>query len=137
MKLPSFKRVFYTDYQKDFQQVIEQLSYTINQGFENLYNALNNNLTLADNLAVTVRDVTLTAGADGTPTSTASFTISNSNTISGLQVIRVTTSNGSTVYPTAGIFISYTQSANSITVNHITGLPAGTQFVVRVVAYLT
>lgn len=137
MKLPSFKRLFYTDFEADFQALVEQLSNTINQGFETLYNALNNNLTLSDNLAASVKDVTLSVDSTGRPTSPTAFTISNSNTISGLQVLKATNNTNATVYPTGGIFITYTQSSNQITINNITGLPVNNQFSIRVVAFLT
>lgn len=136
-KLPSFKRIFYTDFPKDYQSLVEQLSYTINQGFDALFNALNNNLTLNDNLAVTVKDITVSVNATGTPTSSTGFTVSNSNTIAGVQVIKATNNTNPTIYPTSGVFITYTQSGNLITINNIAGLPANNQFTLRVVAYLT
>lgn len=136
-KLPSFKRIFYTDFPKDFQSLVEQLSYTINQGFDSVFSALNNNLTLNDNLAVTVKDVTVTVNSSGTPTSATSFTIANSNTIVGTQVIKATNNTSATVYPSGGVFLSYTQSGNLITINNIAGLPENNQFTLRVVAYLT
>ena len=137
MKLPAYKRIYYTDFPQEDQEIIEQLSYTINNGFEGVYNALNNGLSLEDNLDVSVKDVLITVDATGIPTSPTSYTVTNSNPIDGTQVIRALNQTNSTVFPTGGIFISYTQSGNKVTINNITGLPANNQFSVRIISYLT
>ena len=55
-----------------------------------------------------------------------------------LQVISFLkfTKLSSTVFPTGGIFISYTQNAQLITITNITGLPANNSFLLTVVAWL-
>lgn len=137
MKLPNFKRIYYTDYPEDAQKIIEQLSYTINNGFESLFNAVNKGLTLRDNLSTSVRDVAITVDANGKPLSATSFGIDNANTIDGLQVIRASNQSNGVAFPSGGIFISYTQSGKKVTIDNITGLPANNQFSIRVIAYLT
>lgn len=137
MKIPSFKRIVYTDFPNQFQQLVEQLSYTINNGFENIQNVLNNNVSLRDNFYASVKDVTLTVNSAGVPLSTAAFSIDNSNPVDGLYVIRAINNTNASVFPTSGIFISYTQSGAKVTINSITGLPANNSYTIRVIAYLT
>lgn len=137
MKLPNLRRLFYTDFEPQYQKLIDQLSYTINTGFESLNNMSNNNVSIRDNLLASVRDVTVVVSANGTPTSTTSFTVDNANPIDGLAVIKVTNSTNSTVFPTGAVQITYTQNGNKVIINNITGLVVGNQFVVRVLAYLT
>lgn len=139
MKFPAFKKLYYTDFKDGMSitSLVQQLSLSLNPALSNLFSALNNNLTLADNLAVTIATITAAVDSSGNPTTATSFAIANSNTISGTQVIKATNNTSATVYPTGGIFISYTQSGSQITVNNITGLPANNQFTLSIVAYLT
>lgn len=137
MKIPSFKRLVYTDFPQQYQQLVEQLSYTVNNSIESITQALTNNISLRDNLLTSVKDVTLQVDANGIPLSTASFAIGNTNTIDGLQVIRAINNTNSTVFPSAGIFVSYAQSGSKITILNVTGLPANNLFSLRIVAWLT
>ncbi len=113
------------------------MSYTINSTFEVLIQTLNNNISIRENLLASVKDVTLSVDANGIPTSPAAFAVSNSNPIDGTQVIRAVCIANTIAYPTSGIFISYTQNGSTVTIANITGLPAGVQFNIRVLAYLT
>lgn len=135
--LPTYKRIYYTDFPKDSQAAMEQLSYTVNNAFEGIFSALNNNLNLSDNLAVSVKDLTVNVDANGNPTSALTFVISNTNPVSGVIVIKASNQTNTSTYVTGAPFISYTQTGNKITVNNITGIPTGNTFAVRVVAFLT
>jgi hypothetical protein len=137
MILPAYKRIYYTDFPKDSQPAMEQLSYTVNNAFEGIFSALNNGLNLSDNLAVSVKDITVNVDANGNPLSTLSFSIANTNTISGVQVIRALNQTNNSVFPTTAPWITYTQNGNKIIINNITGIPVGNTFLVRVIAYLT
>lgn len=136
-RLPSLKRIYKADYPKEFQSLVDNLSLTINNGFDNLYNALNNRLTIRDNFLGSVKDVIVSVDSNGIPTSSTQFTVSSNGAIEGLQVIQAINLTNSIVYPTGGIFISYTQNGNSITINHVTGLPVNNQFSLRIIAYGT
>jgi hypothetical protein len=135
--LANLKRIYYTDYEQQYQKLVEQLSYTINTTFESIIQTLNKNVSLRDNLLASVRDITFAVDATGTPTSPAAFSIDNSNSLDGTMVIRATSSAKTVVYPTGGIFISYLQNGTKVTITNITGLPANVQFTIRIVAFLT
>lgn len=135
--LPAYKRIYYNDFPKEAQATVEQLSYTINNAFEGIFSALGNNINLSDNLAVSVRDLTVNVDATGKPLSTLTFGIDNNNPISGLIVIRAANQNNINIFVTSAPFISYTQNGNKITVNNITGIPVNNTFLVRVIAFLT
>lgn len=137
MKLPNLKRIYYTDYEQQYQKLVEQLSYTVNTTFESIIQALNNNISIRDNLLASVRDITFAVDSTGAPTSPTAFSIDNTNAIDGTQVIRAVSNAKTVIYPTSGIFISYSQNGSKITIINITGLPANVQFTIRVIAYLT
>lgn len=136
-KLPAYKRLYYNDFPKEAQTIIEQLSYTINNAFEGIFNALNNNINLRDNLAVSVRDITVNVDANGNPLSVLTFGIDNNNPIDGVLVIRALNQSNKGVFPTSGIFITYTQTGNKVTISNITGIPTNNTFLVRIIAFLT
>lgn len=139
LKLPSFKRIFTDDFPKDIQSTIEKLCNYINPNTEYVYTALNNQLTFADNFYATTKTITVSVDSTGKPTATAviQLTVVN-NTIpkaSGTLVILAQNQTNSTTYPTGGIFISFTQSGSTITINNITGLPANNSFLLNVIVF--
>lgn len=135
MKLPSFKRIFSQDFSQDDQSLVSQLSLTINQGLEQLYFALNNGLSLSDNIAGTVTEFTVQVASSGIPTSRTTFKLRDANRITQIVVGKADNLTNSGTYPTGGIFVSWTQVPEGILVNHITGLQPGDQYLIRVMAY--
>lgn len=135
IKFPSFKRIFKTDYPQDQQNLVEKLSLTINNGFETLYNAMANNVSIGDNIACTVKTITTAVNSTGTPTSTLSFQISTTGQIKGISVIRADNQTKSTVYPNSHPFISFSQNDKVVTINNITGLPVNNTFNLTIIAW--
>lgn len=136
MKISLFKRLVYNDFSKDFQALIEQLSYSINTPIENIISALTNNISLRDNILCNVKDLEVTVDSNGIPLSTAALSITNSNPIDGMTVIRAISPTSTNIMPNGGISISYTQNGSKIVLNKITGLPANTLFSLRIVVFL-
>lgn len=134
--IPGYTIIYSRDFPQSSQSIIDQLALTLNPAFTTLFSALTNNLTLTQNFLATIKDVTLTVDANGNPTTASSFNISNSNTITGLQILKATNNTSSTTYPTSAPFISYTQAGNLININNVTGLQANQSYTLRVVAYL-
>ena len=56
--------------------------------------------------------------------------------VDGITVIRVDNLNTATIYPDTAPFISFQQSEKTILFNHITGLQAGYNWRIRVIAWL-
>jgi len=117
---------------------VDQLSYTINNSFESLFDVMANNISIRDNLLATVTDINITVDATGKPTPAAAVKISNSNPIDGITVIRaVPTTTSSPAVPTAGVWVSYSQNGSKVTLSNIAGLPANVPFTIRLIVYLT
>lgn len=134
MKLPNFRRIFRTDYEVEFQALVEKLSVTINQGLEVLYDLSNRKISLRDNILCSVKDVTVTMGASGVPKTTTGFQVDIPGRIIGIQVLYVL-NNTDGAYPTTSPFITFTQDNFIIFINHITGLEEGKNYTLRLVAY--
>lgn len=135
MKLPSFKRLFKNDFEAELQGFVEKLMDSINPGLENVYIALNKRLTRKDNMIFTEKDIEVTVNASGIPIAETQFLLEFEGKASGAQVERADNLTNPTVYPTSGVFVTWTQNANVITLNHVTGLPASNRFRLRVVVY--
>lgn len=136
MKLPSFKRLFTADFPKEFKQLVDTLSVSLNNGIEVLYQALDRQLTLRENIKSTVKDVTLTVDANGKPKQTATFTLDTGiSKLDGCIVISAINNTNLTTYPTSGVFISFTQSTTSVLINNVTGLTPDQSWTLRIVAF--
>lgn len=136
MKLPSFKTLIASDFEKIYKKLVDQLSLSLNNGVQILYTALNNNLSLRDNLNCTVKDVLVTVDANGKPTQSTAFTLSNSNAkVDGITVIMALNQSNTSVYVNSQPFITGTQSSNTYIINNITGLQVQQQYLIRVVAW--
>lgn len=134
MKIQSIPKIVKTDYPKEMQDAIEQLSYTINPLIDVLTQLANNNISIADNLSSIVKTVILSVDANGTPSGTTGFNLGKNTVILGLQIKRAVNNTDSTVYPTGGVWITYTQSGSQIIINNVKGLPVGYQFTLTIQA---
>lgn len=134
-KLPNFRRIYKTDYPQDQQDLVDKLAVTINNGFELLYDALNNKLTLADNLAVSVKDITVTVDASGVPTKNLSFNVTFPGKVSTIEVGRTTNLTNSSALLTGGVSLLFTQSNSTVNIQQITGLQPNQKYQIRVVAW--
>lgn len=136
MRLPSFKRLFTSDFPKENQPVMEKLAFIINNGIEVLYQALNNKLTFQDNFFADVKDINVTVGnVDGTLKQPAAINLTNlvNSTVAGAFVIKATNLTNPGIYPTGGINVAFSQSGNTINITNVTGLPVNNTFSIKVV----
>lgn len=136
MKLQSFRRLLKTDFEQQYQGLIDKLASVLNIDIESVYNVLNKNVSISDNILCTVKDVTVTVDATGTPTQQTQFSLDSQVTkVLGTQVIYAINNTNSTSYPTGGIFISFTPTTTGVLINNITGLVANNSYTLRIIAY--
>jgi hypothetical protein len=136
MRIPSIKRLYSKDFAQEDQSLVDKMSGVLNTGIESLYQVLNRRVSLSDNIDCVVKDVSVTVGADGVPTSTTTFTIDDkTRNIQGVQIIKSENLDNSSTYPTGGVFMSWIQVNNGIQILHVTGLQAGQEYSLRVVAF--
>lgn len=134
--LPTFKTLQASDFDQQYQGLINQLALIFNNNMQSLFTAFNNGISLADNIACQVATVPITVDASGNTTNSAQFAIQVPNMrISGLTVIRAVNTSNSNILPTGAPFCSYTPASQSVTINNITGLQTGYQWSITVVAW--
>lgn len=132
--LPSFRRINKQDYPEQYQDLIDILSTSLNYGIEVIYSLLNGKLTIKDNLSSTIKEFDITVNATGNPISKTVIKKSSTDKIEGMIVVRAQNLVNSSVYPTSGIFITYTETTDSLIINNITGLQANNPYRINIIA---
>jgi hypothetical protein len=136
MKLPNFKRLNKADFAQQFADLIDTLSVSLNIGIENLYTALDNRLSLSDNLLCTVKDLQLTVDSSGNPTATTTFTVDSKITnLKGLQVIKVDNVTSPNTYAPGAVQLQWTLTTKGVQILNATGLTANTLYQLRIIAW--
>jgi hypothetical protein len=133
-KLPSFKRILTQDFPPDNSKLVEKLALLLNSSFDAIFNSLNNRITLNDNLAATVKDVTLRVDSNGTPNGSVGFKLDRNFTVLEVRVGRVDNNTNSALYPPAAVFVSWTQTNDFITIDNVRGLSTGNTYTLRLIA---
>jgi len=133
-KLPSFRKIYEQDYDPQYQELIRQLSVSLNYGIEVLYQLLNGKLTIKDNLSSTLKELNVQVDSTGKPLTSSTIKKSSTDRIEGLIVVRAENLTNSNTYPTSGIFISYTETNENIVINNIKGLTANDLWKINVIA---
>lgn len=136
MLLQSFKRIIKGDFPEEYGELIEKLSYSINLGFDNVLNALNNNVNLTNNIACTLKDVQVNVDADGFPLKSATIKLLNAQVKAiGCTVISSVNLNNNARYPTSQPFVTFTQNNDTIIINNISGLQVNDSYILKVIVW--
>ena len=135
MKLPSYRRLFKTDYVEEYQELVDKMAVSINNGFDTLYDALNNKLTFTDNILSTIQEISISVDSNGVPIKkNLQFGLATGQTtIQGLIVIdcyEEKTNNP----PLSAPFVSFIKSENKITITNVKGLTPSTNYTIKVLA---
>ena len=132
MKLPNFKRLTTNDFSEENKQFVEQLGFSINDGFANLYDALNKKLTIDDNFLGAIKDVDVRVDSNGTPLVSTFVNTGLSSVPKGLQVIKADNQTNFGIYPTATPWITWNATTNGIQIINVSGIPANNTFKLRI-----
>ena len=135
MKLPSFKLIKKTDFKDEFQDMIDTLAFSLNNGIEELYDALNRRITLRDNIACTVKDIDVEVDVNGTPKAQTIIKTDLSTKVDGTQVILATNGTNSANGVLGAPYITYEAIQDGIKVNNIVGLVPNNKYTLRVIIY--
>lgn len=136
MRLQGYRRLFTADFSEDNQNLVNQLSSSINPAFDNIQAVLNKNVSFSDNIAGTVKDIDLIVGSNGIPNSSTSFKLDTNSSVTMLLVGNQTNLTNPNNYPTSGVTVSWSQTQNGITINHVTGITPNETWRLRVVALI-
>lgn len=106
---------------------------SINKGFNDFYTLANNNITFVDNISATIATFNVTVNGSGVPTQTVTIPLTNNLTkAQGVIVLNAVGTQNVSLLPSSGIFISFSNSSNSITINNIQGLQANNSYSITI-----
>lgn len=135
MKIPSFRRIFKTDYKSEDQELVEKLAFSINVFNDNMTNAMNHQMSLADNIQCTLKTFNVKVTSGGEPATPVSFSLTSNGKLTGITVLSATNTTNPNVYPTSAPFITYSLNNNIVTIKNVAGLPVDNVFSLTIVAY--
>lgn len=135
INLSFLKRLVKEDFSKKDQELIGKVAGVLNPALAQITLILNKGLTISD-LNTQTKDLTLQVDADGNPISEVSFASALGGKCGMLQVGRAQNLTDSTVYPSGGHSVSFSEKNGQIIINNITGLPVNYKWLIRVIAYV-
>jgi hypothetical protein len=127
----SLTRIIAEDFPQKYQDLLSKLLYKINSAFEDTSNALNNGLTVADNMSAQETELTVTA-----PVSSAAPIYFKNNLKGNCRMIMCGAAETlSGTPPTGTPFFTFEMSGSNIKVTNITNLTAGSRYILRIYCY--
>lgn len=136
MKLPNLRRLFTQDFPAEYQSLINTLSGVLNINQQLVYDALNKKISLSDNIDCIFKDFNVTVNASGIPVSSTIFTLDDkTRNLQGIEVVRASNLTNSSIYPTGAPFLTWQQVQTGIQIQHVTGLPAGNTFNLKIIGW--
>jgi hypothetical protein len=133
--LSFLKKLIKEDFDKKDQNLVGRIALILNPALESITNLMGHGLLISD-LNTQVKDLTFEVDSNGIPTHPTSFASTLNGKCSMIIAGRAQNLADSTIYPTGGQSISFSQNNGQITIIHITGLIAGPKWQVRVIAYV-
>lgn len=127
-KLSNPTRVTKENVPKEYQDIVQSVGGPYNAFSDEVYFALNGNLTVSDNLNMRYKVIDLSVNASGNPIIATQFKNTMNVKPTGILVIKVENLTNPTVYPTGAPFASYSENGGVITLNNITGLSTGNKW---------
>lgn len=133
-KIGNFKRLSSEAVESKYRDLIQIIAGSTNDFADEVTIALNNNLTVDDNLNMQYKELEFSVASTGRPTVATQFKSTLKSRVRGLQVIKVENLTNSNIFPTGAPFITFTENNQVVTVVHITGLAVGYKYKVTLLA---
>lgn len=134
MKLQTFKNLVKDNFPQKYYDLIDPLGFSINPFMTQLLSALNNNLSVKDNLNMQYKDITVTVDASGKPLSSIVYKSTLNGVTQGVTVIRADNLTNTRTYPTSCPFVSWSDNSGQVTIINISGLQANQKYQLRLLA---
>jgi hypothetical protein len=109
------------DFDAKDQALINKLAFPINTFMQQVITGFTNSLDF-NNLNMQINTFTASVDVNGVPTIPINFQNALKTKLYGLICINASNQSGTNRVPAAHPFVSWTQSSNTVNINHITGL---------------
>ncbi len=135
MILDKFKRLLRTDFEEQFQDLIDKLAFSINNTLESVVDAFNNKISLKDNIQCTLKSFAVVVDSSGTPINSVSFQMTIPNKPIGILCLNAQNLTNNTAYSNSGITVYWSLTGKTVIINNITGLIANNKYQLTLVAF--
>lgn len=126
MKVNNIKRLTKDDFDKEYQQLIDRLSFSLTPFMEQVVSAFNKNVDF-DNLNQEFIILDTQVDAQGRPTMNSEIKNPLRTRVRGIQCVNAQNMTDNTLL-TGGITVVFVVESNLIKISQITGLPTGKRF---------
>lgn len=126
-KIPDLKRIVKEDFDSEYQQLIEKLSFPLNSHMEQVRNLFNKNIN-TDNLARELITLQVQTNASGQPINKLSFKSKLKDRVRGINIISGNILSSNTTYMTQAPFITFSQNGEIVNILYIAGLAPETRY---------
>ncbi len=133
-KIGNFKRLTSESVEPEYRDLLQVIAGSTNDFADEVTIALNNNLTVDENLNMQYKTLEFSVAATGVPTITTQFKSTLKSRVRGMQVIKVENLTNPNVFLTGAPFITFTETNQVVTVSHITGLAVSNKYRVTVLS---
>ena len=135
-KLPTLKRLFKNEFKPEYSDLVEKLIVSINNGFDNIYDSLNNKITLKNNMLCDIKDVETSVSLSGDLLNDINLYLTFKNNVNSVVIGMVQNKTTPGLYPKNGVTVIWEPvSQGIIKIKHISGLQEGSIYNIRLVIY--
>lgn len=134
MILSILRRLNKEDFPQQYKDVVGKIGYVLNPAIEQLSTALQNNITFKDNIDCAVINIAVTVDVSGIPTTSTTFQSNLTTPVKHIIVTRAINAANSNTYVTSAPFVDFVDNGGTVTVQHVTGLPANSTFNLTMIA---
>lgn len=128
MKIQLPKRIRVEDFEKQYQDLVSRLGYSINSFYDDITNVVNGNIDF-DNMNRQLVTVDVTIDNTGAVVNTPQVKyLLRSGKVNGLIVAGAVNINAPATTPTSAPWVSYIFSNGILTINSVTGLQNNSQY---------
>ena len=126
MFINNVKRIITEEYPTENQILIQKLAFTLNNFMIEVVDAINGNIGI-ENLTQEFKVIDIQTDIDGYPIGNNKFTTKFAS-VQGIVVLSARNLTNTNSYIKSAPFVSFSQKANIITVNNITGLEVNNKY---------
>lgn len=132
-RVPDIKRIQKSDFDEEYQEMIDKLAFPINSFFEQTRSLADKNIDFK-NLNQEIIKIDVLVDAGGIPIIEAKYRSTLKTTVQGHSCINAVNISGTPGYVTGTPFLTFLQNGNIVTILHIAGVPANTKFQLIVIS---
>ncbi len=134
MKLPSIKRILKEDL-KDAPKWVDGIIEPVNSFMQAVYQTLNHNVTLTENIASFVKELTYTTPS-GYPIGLEQVRFKNQLKVKPIGVLALQVYDRSSYTPAVGpVYVPWVEDDGDIIISAVTGLAASKSYLLRLVVF--